>query len=113
MRLRFGNSRDAYRETVLLGKVGIVGLVFLDEEVVTAPNGADQGESQGASYRQGKTMPALLRCLFVTEALRLGQCFASKAGIAARLNNGNKNIMREFNAASVMPVLIGQKPAVH
>src|SRR2546421_11043661 len=111
IRLRDGSSAD--REAIALRKVGEVGLVLLDEEVVAAPDRSHQGNSQGTSYRQGHTLLASLRRLFRAQTFSLGQRFPRQARVAARLDHGNQDVVSKLDATRVMPVLISKEPPVH
>jgi hypothetical protein len=42
---RFGERPDADRKAIPFGEVAIVGLMLLNKDVVTSPDGGDQGES--------------------------------------------------------------------
>ena len=74
-RFGFRKLRYADRKSVALRQIAVVSLVFLDKDVVTAPDGRQQGDSQRASYREGQALLAPLGYLFRPQALSLGQGF--------------------------------------
>jgi hypothetical protein len=56
---------------------------------------------------------ALLRYVLGAKPLGLREGFASKAVIAASLDDWNKDIMSKLDPARVMAVFIGQEPPVY
>src|SRR2546423_10241455 len=112
-RIRLRDRSSADREAIALRKIGEVGLMLPDKEVVAAPDRGHQGNSQGTSYRQGHTLLASLRYLLGAQTFSLGQRFPRQARIAARLDHGNKDVVRKLDAARMVPVLISKEPPVH
>src|ERR1700716_4018290 len=96
-RVRLGNRDGADRETVSFRELRKVSLMFLDKEVVAAPDRSDQRYRQGAGYCQSHALFAPLSYLLRAEALSLGQCFSSQARVPARLDHRNKDVVGKLN----------------
>ena len=112
-RLILGDRNRAGRKPVALRELAEVRLMFLDKEVVTAPDCGQQSDRERACYHESNALFAPLCYLLGAETLGLGQSFASKARISAGLNNRNKDVMSKLDSAGVVPVFVSQQPTVY
>ena len=87
--------------------------MFLDKEIVTAPDSSYQGDSKSAGYCKRDALLASLRYLFGAKPLSLGQCFPGQARVPAGLDNWNKDVVGKLDPPGMVPVLISEQPAVH
>src|SRR6476469_5202916 len=77
-RLGLGDRYRSNWEPVPLGEVGEVRLVFLDEEIVRAPDRRNQREGESAGDGKGNVLFAALCDLLGPEPLGLGERFAGE-----------------------------------
>jgi hypothetical protein len=70
-RFSFRNWRNADSETMPLGEVAVVRLMFLNQDIVAAPDRGEESYRQRTGYRQSQLLLSFLGELLGAERLRL------------------------------------------